>query len=109
MKSPLQKATLLLPQRLAQQGADLTASELTVAQTLGSNYPHALLESATALAAHTGTSASTVDRFRGGSVLSTRPDGSTTPARIFVPPRSTPITRCALNPAGYPTSPDAAG
>ncbi|MCB4789481.1 MurR/RpiR family transcriptional regulator [Delftia sp. NA_296.1] len=63
MKSPLQKATLLLPQRLAQQGAELTASELTLAQTLGSNYPHALLESATALAAHTGTSASTVVRL----------------------------------------------
>ncbi|MBO0990195.1 MurR/RpiR family transcriptional regulator [Delftia sp. SD018] len=63
MKSPLQKAALLLPQRLAQQGAELTASELTLAQTLGSNYPHALLESATALAAHTGTSASTVVRL----------------------------------------------
>ena len=63
MKSPLQKATLLLPQRLAQQGAELTASELTLAQTLGSNYPHALLESATALAAHPGTSASTVVRL----------------------------------------------
>lgn len=63
MKSPLQKATLLLPQRLAQQGAELTASELTLAQTLGSNYPHALLESATALTAHTGTSASTVVRL----------------------------------------------
>jgi hypothetical protein len=58
MKSPLQKETLLLPQRLAQQGADLTASEQTLAQTLGSDYPHALLESATALAARTGTSAS---------------------------------------------------
>lgn len=63
MKSPLQKAALLLPQRLAQQGAELTASELTLAQTLGSNYPHALLESATALAARTGTSASTVVRL----------------------------------------------
>jgi DNA-binding MurR/RpiR family transcriptional regulator len=63
MKSPLQKETLLLPQRLAQQGADLTASEQTLAQTLGSDYPHALLESATALAARTGTSASTVVRL----------------------------------------------
>lgn len=63
MKSPLQKAALLLPQRLAQQGAELTASELTLAQTLGSDYPHALLESATALAARTGTSASTVVRL----------------------------------------------
>nr|WP_312371366.1 MurR/RpiR family transcriptional regulator [Delftia acidovorans] len=63
MKSPLQKAALLLPQRLAQQGADLTASEQTLAQTLGSDYPHALLESATALAARTGTSASTVVRL----------------------------------------------
>ena len=64
MKSPLQKATLLLPQRLAQQGADLTASELTLAQTLGSNYPHALLESATALAAHTATAAEYQERAR---------------------------------------------
>ncbi|AOV03073.1 MurR/RpiR family transcriptional regulator [Delftia sp. WSY_4] len=63
MKSPLQKAALLLPQRLAQQGAELTASEQTLAQTLGSDYPHALLESATALAARTGTSASTVVRL----------------------------------------------
>lgn len=62
MKSPLQKA-VLLPQRLAQQGADLTASEQTLAQTLGSDYPRALLESATALAARTGTSASTVVRL----------------------------------------------
>ena len=57
------KAALLLPQRLAQQGAELTASEQTLAQTLGSDYPHALLESATALAARTGTSASTVVRL----------------------------------------------
>lgn len=63
MKSPLQKAALLLPQRLAQQGAELTASEQTLAQTLGSDYPHALLESATSLAARTGTSASTVVRL----------------------------------------------
>ncbi|TDF24082.1 MurR/RpiR family transcriptional regulator [Delftia tsuruhatensis] len=63
MKSPLQKAALLLPQRLAQQGAELTASEQTLAQTLGSDYPHALLESATVLAARTGTSASTVVRL----------------------------------------------
>lgn len=63
MNSPLQKAALLLPQRLAQQGAELTASEQTLAQTLGSDYPHALLESATALAARTGTSASTVVRL----------------------------------------------
>ncbi|WP_374006135.1 MurR/RpiR family transcriptional regulator [Delftia lacustris] len=63
MKSPLQEAALLLPQRLAQQGAELTASEQTLAQTLGSDYPHALLESATALAARTGTSASTVVRL----------------------------------------------
>src|SRR2546428_251695 len=43
------------------------------------------------------------------SVRSPPPDASTTPARIFVPPRSTPITRLSLNPARYPTSPDAAG
>src|SRR5439155_2772136 len=43
------------------------------------------------------------------SVRSTPPDASTIPARIFVPPRSTPITRLSLNPARYPTSPDGAG
>lgn len=63
MKLTLQNTVRLLPQRLAQQGADLTASEQALAQTLGREYPHALLESATALAARTGTSASTVVRL----------------------------------------------
>lgn len=63
MKSTLQNAVPLLPQRLAQQGAVLTASEQGLAQTLGREYPHVLLESATALAARTGTSASTVVRL----------------------------------------------
>src|SRR5436305_7616504 len=34
---------------------------------------------------------------------STRPSRSTIPARIFVPPRSTPMTRCPSKPRGYPT------
>ena len=63
MKSTLQNTVRLLPQRLAQQSAELTASEQTLAQTLGSDYPHAVLESATALAARTGTSTSTVVRL----------------------------------------------
>src|SRR5438552_1633040 len=43
------------------------------------------------------------------SVRPTSPDGSTIPARILVPPRSTPITCVLSNSAGYPTSPDGAG
>ncbi len=63
MKSALQNSVPLLPQRLARQGGLLTASEQGLAQTLGREYPHALLESATSLAARTGTSASTVVRL----------------------------------------------
>lgn len=63
MKSTLQNTVRLLPQRLAQHGAGLTASEQALARTLGSEYPHVLLESATSLAARTGTSASTVVRL----------------------------------------------
>lgn len=63
MKSKLQTSRDLLPARLARQGADLTASERALAEAMGRDYPHALLESATALAARTGTSASTVVRL----------------------------------------------
>ncbi|HSV53298.1 MAG TPA: MurR/RpiR family transcriptional regulator [Burkholderiaceae bacterium] len=52
-----------MPARLAQHGADLTASERALAEALGRDYPHALLESATALAARIGTSPSTVVRL----------------------------------------------
>ncbi len=63
MKSSLQNPSGLLPERLARQSADLTASEQALAHALGHDYPHVLLESATALAARTGTSASTVVRL----------------------------------------------
>jgi DNA-binding MurR/RpiR family transcriptional regulator len=63
MKSSLQRSTGLLTERLARQGGELTASERALAEALGRDYPHALLESATALAARNGTSASTVVRL----------------------------------------------
>lgn len=63
MKLSLQNSDGLLPERLARQGAGLTASERALAEALERDYPHALLESATALAARTGTSASTVVRL----------------------------------------------
>ncbi len=63
MQSSLQTLSPLLPDRLAQHGAALTASERALADALGRDYPHALLESATALAARIGTSASTVVRL----------------------------------------------
>lgn len=63
MKSALQISDGLLPERLARQGAGLTASERALAEALERDYPHALLESATSLAARTGTSASTVVRL----------------------------------------------
>jgi len=63
MKSSLQTSDGLLPERLARQGAGLTASERALAEALERDYPHALLESATSLAARTGTSASTVVRL----------------------------------------------
>ncbi|MBD9393633.1 MurR/RpiR family transcriptional regulator [Acidovorax sp. ACV01] len=63
MKSSLQISTGLLTERLARQSAELTASERALAEALGRDYPHALLESATALAARNGTSASTVVRL----------------------------------------------
>ncbi|RSZ38861.1 MurR/RpiR family transcriptional regulator [Variovorax beijingensis] len=63
MKSSLQESAGLLTERLARQGGELTASERALAEALGRDYPHALLESATALAAHNGTSASTVVRL----------------------------------------------
>jgi DNA-binding MurR/RpiR family transcriptional regulator len=63
MKSSLQSMPRALPARLAQHGANLTASERALAEALGRDYPHALLESATALAARIGTSASTVVRL----------------------------------------------
>ncbi|MBV7540185.1 MurR/RpiR family transcriptional regulator [Acidovorax sp. sic0104] len=63
MKSSLQTPHGLLTERLARQSAELTASERALAEALGRDYPHALLESATALAARNGTSASTVVRL----------------------------------------------
>ena len=63
MKSSLQNTEALLPERLTRQGAGLTASEQALALALGRDYPHALLESATALATRTGTSPSTVVRL----------------------------------------------
>lgn len=63
MKSSLQSSTALLTERLTRQGGELTTSERALAEALGRDYPHALLESATALAARTGTSASTVVRL----------------------------------------------
>ena len=63
MKSSLQTSAGLLTERLARHRADLTGSERTLAEALQRDYPHALLESATALAARNGTSASTVVRL----------------------------------------------
>lgn len=60
-ETPSRDATLL--ERLAREAATLTARERTLADALGRDYPHALLESATALAAQHGTSASTVVRL----------------------------------------------
>lgn len=54
-------ATLL--DRLAREAATLTARERELADALTRGYPHVLLESATALAAQHGTSASTVVRL----------------------------------------------
>lgn len=62
MKSPLQNETTL-PQRLAREDLGLTVRERALTGTLLQDYPHALLESATALAGRCGTSASTVVRF----------------------------------------------
>ena len=63
MKSSLQTSAGLLTERLARHHADLTCSERALAEALQRDYPHALLESATALAARNGTSASTVVRL----------------------------------------------
>lgn len=63
MKSSLQNSGGLLTERLVRHSADLTGSERALADALGREYPHALLESATALAARNGTSASTVVRL----------------------------------------------
>ena len=63
MKSLLQTSAGLLTERLARHHADLTGSERALAEALQRDYPHALLESATALAARNGTSASTVVRL----------------------------------------------
>jgi DNA-binding MurR/RpiR family transcriptional regulator len=49
--------------RLAREAATLTARERELADALTRGYPHVLLESATALAAQYGTSASTVVRL----------------------------------------------
>lgn len=58
---PQHSATLL--ERLAREAATLTIREHALADALGRDYPHALLESATSLAAQHGTSASTVVRL----------------------------------------------
>ncbi|AYM97714.1 MurR/RpiR family transcriptional regulator [Acidovorax sp. 1608163] len=63
MKSTLQTPIALLTERLARQSATLTSSERALAEGLERDYPHALLESATALATRHGTSASTVVRL----------------------------------------------
>lgn len=63
MKSSLQTSAGLLTERFARHHADLTGSERALAEALQRDYPHALLESATALAARNGTSASTVVRL----------------------------------------------
>ena len=63
MKSSLQTSAGLLTERLARHHADLTGSERALAEALQRDYPHALLESATALAARNSTSASTVVRL----------------------------------------------
>ena len=63
MTSSLQTSAGLLTERLARHHADLTGSERALAEALQRDYPHALLESATALAARNGTSASTVVRL----------------------------------------------
>ena len=65
MKSSLQTSAGLLTERLARHHADLTGSERALAEALQRDYPHALLESATALAARNGTSASRAPRKAG--------------------------------------------
>ena len=57
MKSSLQNSAGLLTERLARHRADLTGSERTLAEALQRDYPHALMESATALAVRNGTRA----------------------------------------------------
>jgi len=54
---------MLLTERLAHHAPHLTASERTLADSLHRDYPHGLLEPASAIAARTGTSASTVVRL----------------------------------------------
>lgn len=55
--------TMLLTERLAARAASLTASERALADDLLRHYPDGLLDSASAIAARTGTSASTVVRM----------------------------------------------
>jgi len=54
---------MLLTERLASRAATLTASERALADDLLRHYPEGLLDSASAIAARTGTSASTVVRM----------------------------------------------
>ncbi|SFE04211.1 MurR/RpiR family transcriptional regulator [Paracidovorax konjaci] len=54
---------MLLTERLAAQASTLTASERALADDLLRHYPDGLLDSASAIAARTGTSASTVVRM----------------------------------------------
>lgn len=54
---------MLLTERLAARAASLTASERALADNLLRHYPEGLLDSASAIAARTGTSASTVVRM----------------------------------------------
>jgi DNA-binding MurR/RpiR family transcriptional regulator len=54
---------MLLTERLAANATQLTASEQALAENLLQSYPEGLLDSASAMAARTGTSASTVVRM----------------------------------------------
>ncbi len=54
---------MLLTERLAAHAAFLTASERALADDLLRHYPDGLLDSASAIASRTGTSASTVVRM----------------------------------------------
>lgn len=61
--SPLPSPPMLLTERLVLHAATLTASERAMADDLLRHYPDGLLDSASGIAARTGTSASTVVRL----------------------------------------------
>lgn len=62
-REEMSRHNVTLLDRLAREAATLTARERELADALSRDYPHVLLESATALAARHGTSASTVVRL----------------------------------------------